>query len=112
MSKERQEQAARALWQGQALEARQFSQREISTMYNRFNLQIRWRNGREYAAAALAAGFFGWSAWQASDVGSRAGHLLIIAGLATITWQLWTRGGARTPVASAAAQSCLEYHRS
>jgi Flp pilus assembly protein TadB len=111
MSMERPEEAARALWQGQAVETRQFSQREISAMYDRFNRQIRWRNGREYAAAALASGIFGWSAWQASDAGSRAGHLLVIAGLATITWQLWTRGGARTPAARAGAQSCLEFHR-
>jgi hypothetical protein len=112
MSMDATEQLARTVWQGQAVEARAFSQREIRAMYESFNRRIWWRNGREYAAAAVASAAFGWGAWQAQGAVQRAGHLLLIAAMAIIVLRLWTRGAARAPTALAAEQSCLEYHRS
>ena len=111
MNIERSAEQARSVWQGQAVQGRQFSTEEITTMSERFNSLIQRRNRREYVGGALGIAGSAWFAWHGKDLGTRAGFALLILGTLYVGWQLARRGTPRPEPADAAAQSCLVYHR-
>lgn len=103
-----------ALWQSQPVAASRFSAEEIRDKAVRFQRALRFRNLREYAAAACVLVVFGGYAWQASTWLSKAGPALVVLGTLYIVYRLSTRAASR-PVPGGedggVTESCLRFHR-
>src|SRR5690606_28377810 len=111
MREEYSERAARELWQGQAVQVRQFSPEELGRLHGAFNRKIKWRNAREYAAGALVVVFFGAMALRSPSWEGQAGGALTVLGCAYVLWHLHRHGSARPEAPAAAASACRDYYR-
>ncbi len=100
---------ARAVWQHQPLEAFRPSIEDLRNRAARFERQVRWRNAREYGAAALAAVAVAVIFWRTPDALTRLGAALNVAGLGYVAWQLHARGAARRPPAEFGRTTGIEF---
>ncbi|APE28394.1 hypothetical protein [Aurantiacibacter gangjinensis] len=102
---------ARASWQANAPESALPPIAELRRRADEFRRQIKWRNAIEYAAGALvAAGCIAIIALIPLAV-MKAAAALLLAGIATVLWQLHRRGAPLTPASDGGAVSVLEYQR-
>lgn len=104
-----------ALWQSQPIEPKRFSPEEIRDRAIRLQRTVRFRNLREYVAAAFVLAIFSGYAWQANTWFAKAGPALIVAGTLYIMFQLYTRA-ASLPVPGSEGgtritESCVQFHR-
>ena len=99
----------RRLWQGQNVEGTRMSLEEIRQKAAKFQKRIRNRNLREYGAAAVVFGWFGYYVWWFPDV--RLGSALILAATVYMVWQLHARGASKTVPEAMAVTPCVEFHR-
>ena len=100
------------VWQSQPTEGVHMSIAEIQTKASKFQTTIRWRNLREYAAAALVVLFFGYRMLGTADPLVRAGMALIIAGTCYLTWQLHRKGSESQLPKDAGLSSFIDFQRS
>jgi hypothetical protein len=100
-----------SVWQKQQLEGIRMSADEICRRATAYQRRILWRNAREYVGALATVVFFGFQFWWTTDTATRAGFVLIGAGLLYIVWQLWTKGASRSVPAEMGLSSALEFHR-
>jgi Flp pilus assembly protein TadB len=100
---------AQAIWQQQPLEAFRPSIEDLRSRAARFERQVRWRNAREYGAAAVAAACVAVIFWRTPDALTRVGAALNVAGLFCIAWQLHVRGSARRPPADFGRTTGIEF---
>jgi len=99
----------RILWQGQKVEGTRMSLEEIRQKAGAFQKRIRNRNLREYGAAAIVFGWFGYNLWRVPEL--RLGSALILAATAYMVWQLHARGASKTVPEAMALTPCVEFHR-
>src|SRR5689334_16090508 len=86
---------------------------EIRSKANMFARTIFWRNAREWAAAILVVGGFGWRALAPETPALvRLGSLLTVAGALYVSWRLARDGRALPPPpAEASTADHLAAHR-
>ena len=99
----------KSLWQNHNVEPVQMSLEQIRLKAEGFQKKIRYRNLREYVAAAFVFAGFSYFMWRFPV--SRLGCGLILAGTVYVLYQLHTRGAAKTVPESLALDTCLEFHR-
>ncbi|MCP5111057.1 MAG: hypothetical protein GY953_09500, partial [bacterium] len=87
------------------------SVQELSNRASRFQRKIIWRNVREYLAAVVVLGFFGFNLWNTDSVIMRAGAALVIAGTLYVVVQLRRRGAAKEVPADLGWRNSIEFHR-
>jgi hypothetical protein len=102
----------RRLWRDQPSEEVQMSVREIRARAERLERTVRWRNLREYAAAAIVIPVFAVQAWFAETAAVALGCWLVALAALWVVYHLHRRGTARRPAGEQGATSCLEFHRS
>jgi hypothetical protein len=98
----------KALWRNQATEPTPMTLADIHA--RSFQTRIRWRNGREYAAIAVAIPLLIWRAVHAPLLTGQIGFALTAAGVMVVAWQLHRRASAQ-PVPVGSAASSLAFHR-
>lgn len=99
------------LWQSQQTEGVRMSVAEVERRAGKFQRKIWWRNLREYAAAGVVVGFFGYRLPGTADMLVRIGMGLIICGTCYLTWQLHRRGSSRRLPTQAGLSSFIEFQR-
>jgi hypothetical protein len=82
------------LWQSEGGETT-MSLDEIRMYTQKLERRIAWRNGREYVAAVVGAGFFGYAMWTFPSMTVRVACGLILAGAAFIVYHIHTYGSVR-----------------
>jgi hypothetical protein len=98
------------LWQSQKPEEPPMSLAEIRSKAGAFQRRILVRNVIEYAAGLIVVPSFALMAWNAPQVLTKVGAVLVALGALVCLWQLHARGGAkRAPDAGAA--SLIDFHR-
>jgi hypothetical protein len=100
-----------SLWQSQPVEALRLSPAELRTKAQRLQRLIGRRNLGEYLAALFVVVVFGFHAWNAENLASRVGALLVIGAAVFIVQRLHSRGSARPVPPEELAASCLAFHR-
>ena len=94
------------LWQNQPTEAFHIALAEVHARALKFQRRVRFRNIREYLAAAFVLFFFTWTAATVADPIRRAGAILMVAGVLYVVWHLYRWGSSREVTGD-----CLEFHR-
>ena len=100
------------LWQCQPVEGKKMSIEEIRTRAAKFEKKIMWRNIREYAGSAIAAGLLTSFLVKSHDVLFQIACGLMIAGLAYMAYQLHRRTSPRSLPGDLGAANSLQFHRS
>jgi hypothetical protein len=100
------------LWQKGSDEPPRFTPEELQNRMGRFERTIRRRNLREYIAAALVTGIFGYYGWRFPTLLLRIGCGLIVAGTAYVVYQLHHRAAARSAPADMGLRNCIDFQRS
>jgi Flp pilus assembly protein TadB len=100
-----------AVWQQREGESTRFSVDDLKRQAHSFSRSIRWRNVREYAAAAVVTLVFSWQAVRATTSFERWGSCLVVAAAVFVCGYLRTRG--RTPEPDSWVDTCtmLASHR-
>ena len=99
------------IWQGQPVEGIKMSVDEVRKRSAKFESKIKWRNVREYAGGAIAAGFFVSFIVNSHDLFFQLACGLTIAGLAYMAYQLHRRTSPRSMPSDLGAVSSLQFHR-
>lgn len=100
-----------AVWQQREALPVQFSVEDLKRQVRSFSRSIRWRNAREYAAAAAVVLFFGWHAVRATASLERWGSCLVVAAAAFVCATLRNRGRAPAIDSSVETLAMLASHR-
>jgi hypothetical protein len=100
------------MWQEGSGEPPRFTPEELRGRITRFERTIKRRNLREYLAAALVIGIFGYYTWMFPTLLLRIGCGLIIAGTAYVIYQLHRRGSTGFAPEDMGLRSCVEFQRS
>ena len=111
MTNQSRDEDLQALWQSQPRDEATMSIDQIRTMAQRLERRVTRRNRREYVAAGIAAGFFGWLGWIGPSATIRVGAGLVVAASLLVVHQLRVRGGTVALPADLALTSALEFHR-
>jgi hypothetical protein len=85
---------------------------EIRRANAEFEQMVRGRNLREYIAAGFVLVIFCTNFVRTRLAGARVGDALIIAGMAYVMCQLYTRGSAKSAPADANFAEYVDFHRS
>ncbi len=99
------------IWQCQKTEGVRMSIAEVQAKASVLHNKIRWRNMREYGAAAVVVLFFGYRFVETADLLVRVGMGMIVAGTCYLTWQLHVRGSSRQLPADAGLSSSIAFQR-
>jgi hypothetical protein len=111
MNNESPNQNMKEIWQCQPVEGIKMSTEEIRRQATKFERKIRWRNVREYVAAAIAAAMFVSFLIKSHDVLFQVACAMLIAGLAYMAYQLHRRTSPRSMPAELGATNSLQFHR-
>ncbi len=101
----------RDLWQSQKSEGIRMSTADVRRKAMKFETRVHRRNVREYGAALVVVVFLGFESWRVPDTLTRAGFILMIAGVAYLAWQLHRRGSARSLPAELGSTTSLEFFK-
>jgi hypothetical protein len=101
----------RKLWQCQTVENAPMPLEEIRRKAERFHRRIRWRNRREYCAAAIVIAAFGFDVYHFADPLARLGAGMIILGTLYAVFQLHRRASAHDLPADLALVSSIRFYR-
>jgi hypothetical protein len=99
------------VWKSQPVESVKIPLAEICRKANKFEKRILWRNIREYAAGAIVVASFGYYISVFHSPLTRAGCVLVIAGMLFVAFALHKRGATRTVPTDLAFRTCVEFHR-
>lgn len=99
------------IWQEQPVERMAISMDEIRQMAGRFESRIDRRNRGEYIAAAVVMAIFGFYFFKFTDLATRVGSALIVAGTIYLVVQLWRRSSPRTLPAELGITGSVEFYR-
>ncbi len=102
----------RNLWQSQGSESFSMSVEELRKAANKFTRKIFWRNSREYAAAIIVVGAYGYYIYRFHSALLRLGSALIIAAAIWVSYWIHRKGSPTAMTAEMDAQSCIDFHRS
>lgn len=94
------------MWQAQNPEPFRMSAAEVAERARRLQRRIRWRNAREYLAAAAVLPVCVFWMWKLPNPIMRAGAGIMAASLLYIIYQLHKRGGSREMTGD-----CYGYYR-
>lgn len=100
-----------SIWQNQKGEGIRMSVDDIRRKAKKFQSKILWRNAREYVAALVVVVFFLYDFGRTTDVLTRAGFGLIIAGMLYLVWQLHRRGSSRSVPEEMGLASGVQFFR-
>ena len=100
-----------ALWQSQPRGEATMSIDQIRTMARSLERRVTRRNRREYVAAGIAAGLFGWLGWIGPSATIRVGAGLVVAASLLVVHQLRVRGTTVALPADLALTSALDFYR-
>jgi hypothetical protein len=100
-------------WQEQEAKPVDIAMETITTRAGKFQRTIRWRNGRELVAAALAVGLFLYRATSERDRPLAVlGSIAIVVGTLYVGWVMITKGRAsRLPDPTVPTSEYLDWHR-
>jgi hypothetical protein len=99
------------VWQAQGSGSAPLTIDELREKSEKFRSQIARRNLREYLVTALMMPYFGYFAWTTPLPVMRVGHVLMMAGLLYMVYQLHRRAAAADAPAEMAWKTCVAYHR-
>lgn len=88
-----------------------FTIEELQRAARKFSRKIRWRNVREYVAAAVVVAWMGFYFVRLHWMLERLGSALVIAGVAYVVWRLHRSGPASGNAETMDARSCLDFYR-
>jgi Flp pilus assembly protein TadB len=100
-----------AAWQQRDAAPLRFSVEDLARQARSFSRSVRWRNVREYAAAAAVVLFFSWQAVWATTPFERWGSCLVIAAAVFVCGYLRSRGRAPELDFSVETHAVLASHR-
>jgi len=100
------------LWQGSSGEPPRFNPEELHRRISSFERTIKRRNLREYIAAVLVIGIFGFYTSVFPTLLLRVACGLIIAATVYVTYQLHRRASSRPVPADLGLQNCVDFQRS
>jgi hypothetical protein len=102
----------KTLWKEQAMTTTTISLDQVmKAQAIRANRQIKWRNGREYAACLLVLCGFAFYIVEFPQPIMRAGSVLIILATLFVAWQLRQRASARALPGAYAGESWIDFRR-
>ena len=101
----------KTLWRDQQEEEAIMTAKAIRALARNHGDHVRDRLLFGYAVIAFEVVVFGWYALKAPNALMRAGELLVLAGLAWMTWRMRLRRPGRLPNADASAQTLIAFHR-
>ena len=100
-----------AVWQQQETDPMKLSVKDLERQAHSFARSIRWRNVREYAAAAVVVVFFSWQAVRATTLLERWGSCLVVLAAVFVSGYLRRRGGAAELDSLVETRAVLASHR-
>jgi Flp pilus assembly protein TadB len=100
-----------AVWQQREGDPMQFSVEDLKRQARSFARSIRWRNVREYAAAAVVVLLFSCQAVRAITSAERWGSCLVVAAAVFVCGYLRSRGRAPELDSSVETRTMLASHR-
>jgi hypothetical protein len=101
----------KSIWQCQSVVAVQMTPDQLRARTSQFQIRIRWRNSREYVAAALIILAFGFCFLHFQGILTRVGSVLNILYALFMTYSLRNYGSSRPVETDPGSQSCLTFHR-
>jgi len=101
----------KTLWQGQETEIPTMTAMALRALARNYGDDIRGRIWIGLSIAALEVVAFGVFAWRAPNDVARAGYLVILAGVAWMTWRIVGKRPGRLPPAAASATALIDFHR-
>jgi hypothetical protein len=99
------------IWQNQKQEGIRMSVEQLRSKAGKHRRTISWRNGREYVAALAVIVFFGFEFWRRTDVLTRVGFGVMIAGLLYVVWHLHSKGSVTRLPENLGLASSVDFHR-
>ena len=100
------------LWHSQKLDGKELSMEEIRGKVNKFERNIKIRNGIEYVAAVVVLAGFGPQIFLGENLYVRAGALLILLATARVVYVLHKHGSAQSLPEELGRAASLDFYRS
>jgi hypothetical protein len=111
MSPDERDDDLRSLWKSQADDVPSLSLDLVRIRSRMLERRVHRRNISEYAAGLVVVAFVLPRLWTAPNGVLAAGGVVLLAGIAYVTYRMHASGSARKMPSDLATRSCVEFHR-